>query len=75
MEIQEMILRIPGMSEREGRLLAEAVSQGLTQQIGEGLNGGHIGSLDLRIQVAGEQSRQQLAQQIIQAITQQLPTR
>ncbi len=72
MEIQEMILRIPGLSERESRLLAEEVSQGLIEGIGVGERGGNLGDIDLQLQVTGALSRQQLARQIIQAIIQKL---
>lgn len=72
MEIQEMILRIPGLSERESRLLAEEVSQGLVEGIGVGERGGNLGDIDLQLQITGALSRQQLARQIIQAIIQKL---
>ncbi|GAB4424657.1 MAG: hypothetical protein OHK0039_41950 [Bacteroidia bacterium] len=74
MEIQEMVLRIPGMSEREGRQLASEVSQGLLQHVGKITTGGQIGDIDLQLQVSGELSQQQLARQIVEAIIQRLQT-
>lgn len=69
-----MILRIPGISEREGRQLAGEVSRGLLQHVGKISTGGQIGDIDLQLQVSGALSQQQLARQIVEAIIQRLQT-
>lgn len=71
-EIDALHIKIPGLSEREGRQLAAAVSQGLALQMPDGMSSRHLDRLDLQLTTSGANSQAQLAQQIVHAIIQQL---
>lgn len=69
MEIKEMVMRIPGISQQEAGLVAQEVSRALAQQSWRWPEGGRLDALHLKIDHPGERSRDALVAAIVQSIT------
>jgi hypothetical protein len=67
LEIEELILRVPGYTREEARQLGQEVARRVADGLSEGGNG-HLGALDLRVNVPPGTSRSQLAKLIAEAI-------
>jgi hypothetical protein len=69
-QIDEMVIRVPGLNEEEGRRLGEDVAQFVAGRLPAGLAGRHIAALNIKLPYTSDQS--QLAAIITEQILQQL---
>jgi hypothetical protein len=70
MEIKEMVMRIPGISQQEAGTIAREVSRAMAQQAWRWPHAGNIDDLNLRITLGTERSRDALVASIVQAMAQ-----
>lgn len=74
MQIDELLIRMPGLSEDEGRYLAEAVAQYLGAHLPEGISEQHISTLNVQLQLHRKMERDAMPVAIAEQILQQLKT-
>lgn len=70
--IEEMRLRIPGLSAEEARTLGQDVARLLSEQLPRSGPTRHLGLLDLRTNIPQGTPRDRLAELIVQAIKKSL---
>jgi hypothetical protein len=68
LEIEELILRVPGYTREEARQLGEEVARRVADGLSDQQSSVNLGALDLRVNVPPETSRSQLAKLIAEAI-------
>ncbi len=68
MNIEQLVLRIPGMSKSEAGRLAEEVSLGLAGQAHQFQTGGDLGDLNVSLSLSPQMPRQRLAGEIVNAV-------
>ena len=71
-QIDELVLRVPGMSNDEGRRLGQEVAERVSAQLPESSSDQRIGELTIRLTTSPGASRSQLAEAIAEQILQQL---
>ncbi|MBV6425961.1 MAG: hypothetical protein KIPDCIKN_00452 [Haliscomenobacter sp.] len=73
-QIDEMILRLPGISEEEGRQLGLDVAQRLAANAPDYPEDQHLGALNLQLSLSPSLSREQISDAIASQILGQLQT-
>lgn len=73
-QIDEMILRLPGISEEEGRQLGLDVAQRLAANAPDYAEDQHLGALNLQLSLSPSLSREQMTNAIASQIWRQLQT-
>jgi len=68
LEIEELVLRVPGYTREEARQLGEEVVRHVADGLSDQQSGMNLGALDLRVNVPPGTSRSQLAELIAEAI-------
>ncbi len=72
--IGQLNLRLPGHDAATGRSVAQRVGQGLADSIPQGV-GGHLGALDLRVEVGHGASEREISEAVTAAIGRALTRR
>ncbi|MCF6407757.1 hypothetical protein L3C95_33025 [Chitinophaga filiformis] len=71
-EIDELLIRMPGLSEEEGRRLAEMVAGYLGAHLPEGISEQHISTLTVQMQLHSKMDHDAMSVAIAERILQQL---
>lgn len=66
--IEDLILRVPGLNEEEGRRLGNEVAQRVADRLPAQHRNRHMGMLDLSVSVENGISKKQMAELITEAI-------
>ena len=59
-EIQELLLRIPGLSAEDARCLGEEVAQRIADKLPAGVGSRYIENIDLRLSLPSDTSRKKM---------------
>ena len=70
--IDQLRLRVPGLTEQEGRQLGEEIARRVADALPTHGRVEHLGSLDLRISVPSGTSKHRLAERIAEEILKRL---
>lgn len=73
-EINELVLRIPGLRAEEGRQFGEKVARRVAAQLPEGYANQRIGELNLRLTALPDMASDEAVKTIADQIIQQLKT-
>ena len=68
LEIEELVLRVPGYTREEARRLGQEVAQSIADGLSHQQGSINLGALDLRVNIPPGTSRSQLAKLIAEAI-------
>lgn len=68
LEIEELVLRVPGYTREGARQLGEEVARRVAEGLSSQQSSVNLGALDLRVNVPAGTSRSQLAKLIAEAI-------
>jgi hypothetical protein len=68
LEIEELVLRVPGYTREEARQLGEEVARRVADGLSDQQSSMNLGAFDLRVNVPPGTSRSQLAELIAEAI-------
>ncbi|SHN40836.1 hypothetical protein [Chitinophaga sp. CF418] len=71
-QIDELLIRMPGLNEEEGRRLAEMVAEYLGAHLPEGISEQHISTLNVQMQLHSKMERDAMSVAIAEQILQQL---
>jgi hypothetical protein len=74
MQIEEMIIRVPGLGEEEARLLGQEVAQQISARLPEGASNRYIPNLAVQLSLSAQVSRSEMANAIAEQLLTQLIT-
>jgi hypothetical protein len=74
MQIEEMIIRVPGLGEEEARLLGQEVAQQISARLPEGASNRYIPNLAVHLSLSAQVSRSEMANAIAEQLLTQLIT-
>jgi hypothetical protein len=73
-QIEEMIIRVPGIGEEEARLLGQEVAQQISARLPEGASNRYIPNLDVQLSLSSNVSRSEMVNAIAERLLIQLKT-
>jgi hypothetical protein len=74
MQIEEMIIRVPGLGEEEARVLGQEVAQQISARLPEGMGNRYIPNLAIQLSLSAHVSRSEMANAIAEQLLTQLIT-